>query len=82
MTPEEERSLTPEQRAYFQRVYNISTSISQTFKDMLEIAVKTDDISIIKPFIEHILVQCNQQATANPIQVKKTGLIDIEGKEI
>lgn len=81
MREDEAPALTSEQLAYIQRIYHISTSISQTFKDMLEVAVRADDISIIKPFIVHILAQCDEQAKITPIQTK-SGLVNIDGEEI
>lgn len=68
--------LTAEQVAYMQQVYNISTSISQTFKDMLEIAVETNNFEIVKPFIIHILSQCNDIAAAS--HKKKSSIISLD----
>lgn len=75
-SPESTQPLTAEQLAYLKQVYNVSTSISQTFKNMLEVAVKTDDFEIVKPFILHILAQCDDIAAAS--HKKKSSIISLD----
>jgi hypothetical protein len=67
--------LTEEQLTYLKQVYNVSTSISQTFKNMLEVAVETNDFEIVKPFIIHILTQCNDIAASS--HKKKSSIISL-----
>lgn len=71
-----EEQLTPEQIAYLSQVYNVSISISQKFKDMLETAIKTNNTAVINPFLQHILRQCDDQAAA--AHKKKSSIITLD----
>ena len=72
--------LTPEQREFFEQVFHVSLSISETYKNILAASVIADDFTAVKPFIEYILVQCDQQVEA--ARKPPTGLVDLNGESL